>query len=60
MAQATIQVEGAVMSIPLEPKVFSTGSTGYHGHGKLNAGGDKKFQINIMVVEIGSKPKQKK
>jgi len=56
MAQATIQIEGAVQTIQLNPKEFSTGSTGFHGHGKLETQAGK-YQINIIVVLIGSKNK---
>ena len=37
-------------------KTFSTGSKGYHAFGKLALDG-KAYQANIMLVEIGSKPK---
>ena len=36
-------------------KTFSTGSRGYHTSGKIILG-DKRYQVNIMLVEIGSKP----
>jgi hypothetical protein len=39
-------------------KDFKTGSRGYHAQGKMQVGG-KGYQINILCVEIGSKPKEK-
>ena len=56
---ATIQLEGNKQSFPLNKKDFKTGSRGYHGNGKMMAGG-KNYQVNILCVEIGSKPKEKK
>lgn len=37
-------------------KTFSTGSRGFHSQGKLDLGG-KRYQYQIQLVEIGSKPK---
>jgi hypothetical protein len=56
---ATIQLEGEKQSFILSQKDFKTGSKGYHAQGKMKAGG-KNYQVNILCVEIGSKPKQKK
>lgn len=39
-----------------EAKTFSTGSVGYHATGKATLDG-KRYQVNVMLVEIGSKPK---
>ncbi len=38
------------------PKDFKTGSKGYHGQGKIEIEG-KRYQAQIQLVEIGSKPK---
>ncbi len=54
---ATIQLNGDKQNFILDKKDFKTGSKGYHGTGKMVAGG-KKYQINIQAVEIGSKPKE--
>ena len=35
-----------------------TGSKGFHAKGKMQIG-EKNYQINILAVEIGSKPKEK-
>ena len=55
---ANIQVKGAKQPFILNEKVFSTGSRGFHGHGKMQIS-DKTYQVNIQLVEIGSKPKEK-
>ncbi len=42
----------AVITVP--PKEFKTGSRGFYGSSKAEFGG-KRYQIQIQVVEIGSK-----
>ena len=59
MAQATIQINGAVATVQLASKQFKTGSTGYHGFGKVETG-DGRYQINVLVVKIGSGSKKNK
>ena len=54
----TIQLNGTKQNFILSKKDFKTGSRGYHAQGKMQVG-DKKYQINILCVEIGSKPKEK-
>lgn len=54
---ASVQLHGQKQDFLLEKKDFKTGSKGFYGVGKMVAGG-KKYQINIQVVEIGSKPKE--
>jgi hypothetical protein len=56
---ATIQLNGEKMNFMLGKKDFKTGSRGYHAQGKMMSGG-KNYQVNILVVEIGSKPKEEK
>jgi hypothetical protein len=56
---ATVQLIGEKQNFILDKKDFKTGSKGYYGVGKMVAGG-KKYQVNIQVVEIGSKPKETK
>jgi hypothetical protein len=41
--------------IVANPKVFSTGSRGFYGNGKVEIDG-KRYQCNMQMVEIGSKP----
>ena len=60
MAQATIQINGAVTTVQLKNKQFKTGSTGYHGFGKVEAGDGSRYQINVLVVKIGSGSKKGK
>lgn len=36
-------------------KVFKTGSKGFFGMGKLQIG-EKRYQVQVQLVEIGSKP----
>jgi len=55
---ATIQLNGEKQNFILAKKDFKTGSRGYHAQGKMQVG-DKNYQINILCVEIGSKPKEK-
>jgi len=54
---ATIQLKGEKQNFVLNVKTFKTGSRGFHGQGKMQVG-DKRYQINILCVEIGSKPKK--
>jgi hypothetical protein len=58
MNLATILLNGEKQNFILNKKDFKTGSKGYHGQGKMQVG-DKNYQINILCVEIGSKPKGK-
>ncbi len=39
-----------------EEKTFKTGSRGYFGMGKIQIG-EKRYQVQVQLVEIGSKPK---
>ncbi len=43
--------------ISLEAKTFKTGSRGFFGNGKIPING-KRYQGNMMLVEIGSKKKK--
>jgi hypothetical protein len=38
-------------------KIFKTGSRGYYANGKTEIDG-KRYQVQIQLVEIGSKPKE--
>jgi hypothetical protein len=55
---ATLQLNGGKQDFNLSKKDFKTGSKGYYANGKMAAGG-KNYQISIICVEIGSKPKEK-
>lgn len=54
----TVQLKGAKQQFIVNEKTFSTGSKGFHGYGKMQVG-EKNYQVNIQLVEIGSKPKEK-
>ncbi len=55
---ASILLKGEKQDFILNKKNFKTGSRGYHATGKMQVG-EKRYQINILCVEIGSKPKGK-
>jgi hypothetical protein len=42
-------------TIALPPKQFKTGSRGFYNNTKLEIDG-KRYQVQIQLVEIGSKP----
>jgi hypothetical protein len=42
-------------SIALPPKQFKTGSRGFYNNTKIEIDG-KRYQVQIQMVEIGSKP----
>lgn len=44
----------AMVSAP--EKQFKTGSRGYFGMAKIQIG-EKRYQVQVQIVEIGSKPK---
>lgn len=52
----SIKLKGEKQDFILNKKNFKTGSRGYHAQGKMQIG-DKKYQCNILCVEIGSKQK---
>ena len=53
---ATIKIGEVEEKFLLKPKEFRTKSKGLHAQGKMKVG-EKKYQVNILVVEIGTKPK---
>jgi len=44
-----------ISTMPLPPKNFKTGSKGFYANGKIEIDG-KRYQTQIQLVEIGSKP----
>lgn len=46
-------------SMTLPEKVFKTGSRGFYANGKMEIEG-KRYQVQIQMVEIGSKPEESK
>ena len=52
-----IKENGALVGELSAPeKLFKTGSRGYFGMGKIQIG-EKRYQVQVQLVEIGSKPK---
>ena len=55
MIEARICQNGEQIAVfSLSKKDFKTGSKGYHASGKLELDG-KKHQVNLLLIEIGSK-----
>jgi hypothetical protein len=54
---AVIRGDGAedVGTILLQPKVYKTGSTGYFGQGKVIDNNGQKYQVQVMLVAVGTK-----
>ena len=48
--------EKVVGMLTAEEKNFKTGSRGFFGMGKIQIG-EKRYQVQVQLVEIGSKPK---
>ena len=46
----------SVSILPAAEKVFKTGSRGFFGMGKIQID-EKRYQVQVQLVEIGSKPK---
>ena len=49
-------MNGENQNFILNKKDFKTGSRGYYAQGKMQVG-EKRYQCNILCVEIGSKQK---
>jgi hypothetical protein len=57
MISVEIKQNDQVVGILSAPeKVFKTGSRGFFGMGKIQID-DKRYQVQVQLVEIGSKPK---
>lgn len=50
------QNEKVIGLLTAEEKLFKTGSRGFFGMAKIQIG-EKRYQVQVQVVEIGSKPK---
>jgi hypothetical protein len=48
--------ENIVGMLTAAEKVFKTGSRGFFGMSKIQIG-EKRYQVQVQIVEIGSKPK---
>ncbi len=57
MITVEIKQDGQIVGMMMaEEKTFKTGSRGFYGNGKI-AIGEKRYQVQVQLVEIGSKPK---
>lgn len=57
MLSVEIKQDGNQVGLMMaEEKTFKTGSKGYFGMGKIQIG-EKRYQVQVQLVEIGSKPK---
>ena len=48
----------AAATMELKPVTFKTGSDGFRGQGKVIENG-VKYQVQVMAIRVGSKPKDK-
>ena len=55
IAQIKNEAGQVIGELALPPKQFKTGSRGYYANTKLEIEG-KRYQVQIQMVEIGSKP----
>jgi len=44
--------------LPLEFKVFSSGSDGFYGSDKIPFDNGERYQVSFILTRIGSKPKK--
>lgn len=57
MLSVEIKENGKVVGeLAAAEKLFKTGSRGFFGMAKIQIG-EKRYQVQVQVVEIGSKPK---
>ena len=54
-ANVNIDVEGRTFQTTAPYKVFSSGSKGFYGNGKLDMGDGRRYQIGVTITRIGSK-----
>jgi hypothetical protein len=59
VARITVEVAGGILTVSAPPRVFSTGSRGYYGNGKVQAPDGTRYQVGINIVEVGSRPGSK-
>jgi hypothetical protein len=56
IAELKTEQGASLATFVVNPKQFKTGSRGYYANGKTEIDG-KRYQIQIQLVEIGSKNK---
>ena len=54
---AKIKIKGVEEEFFLKDKIFATKSVGFNASGKMKVN-DKRYQITVNCVEIGSKQKR--
>ena len=59
LAELKIENGQTVAVLTCPPKDFKTGSKGFYGMSKAEIDG-KKYQIQVQIIEIGSKTKTEK
>jgi len=52
-----LKVDGAEMTVPIGAKQFASGSRGYFWQGKVEGSDGRRYQTQVSLVLIGSKPK---
>lgn len=55
-ARLALDVDGGSVSAPLRARRFSTGSAGFHWQGKVEGSAGRRYQVNVTVTLIGSRP----
>ena len=53
----SIDLLGTNVKLNLRPKKYKKGTKGFYAFGR-SAIGSKDYQFNIIVIELGSKPKE--
>jgi len=55
--EAMLQLGDRTETFQLRDKTFSTGSVGFYACGKIRASDGKRYQATIILVQIGTKPR---
>jgi hypothetical protein len=55
-ARIALDVDGGKQGVELGRRVFSSGSQGFTGAIKVQGADGRRYQVNVNVVLIGSKP----
>ena len=54
-ATVTIVADGAQVTLPLNPMVFSSGSLGFHQSSAVEATDGRRYQLGMTLTAIGTK-----
>lgn len=52
----TLKLDGAEVTMPLDPRTFSSGSVGFYQQGKVQGSDGRRYQVGVTATLIGSKP----